>query len=741
MNVKSTIFTIAAGLLLQSTRAAVPQSAALAALTDAPVSVATTVQNVVRNGIGAHVSRRVKLRGVATYQVPGHFLYMQDGNDGIELQSSSTEKVAPGQLVEAEGYPMDGDNALILQNATFKALAGAMPSAAKHIDSKNLKSWLSSFGGDPHEELVNIDGTVIDSRIQDGERIWILRQDGKIFQAHLPLSAGTVDKKFTTADEAVSFTGIARLHATLGNEPAVLDLLVRSPNDLQLVASAPFWRSRAAIVVLLILIVATLMVGLLDIVQTRNVREQTRIIRESEQRFRDMAECDVLTGLPNRLTLQERIVECLSDCDREGTKAAVLTIDIDRFKQINDTFGHLVGDECLKAVSQRLKTKIRTVDTIARTGGEEFTVIIGRLSSSENAHKVCTTLLHLFKEPLILSERGLTLTVSIGAAMYPDDGTDSETLRKRSDQALYEAKRTGRNKVVFASQELSESSEMASLVEAKLREDLRFNRFRLYFQPICDSDKNICRFEALLRSPNMHLAKIGPGQFIPIAEESGLIVQLGQWVIREVCKQIAEWRAQGLSVRPVAVNVSGRQLIRKEFVGEVLRELKRYNIQPEMLELELTETTIMNKLGPVAEIIAELAQAGVTFSIDDFGTGYSSLSRLNQLPIKGLKIDASFVRELELESGSYTIVRAVIQMAKSLGLNVVAEGIEDHDKFEILKHLGCDLFQGYLIGKPVPAEDAILVVEDNRVTVTQNQANPHWSSHLTPRTTGTFRIS
>jgi EAL domain-containing protein (putative c-di-GMP-specific phosphodiesterase class I) len=270
-------------------------------------------------------------------------------------------------------------------------------------------------------------------------------------------------------------------------------------------------------------------------------------------------------------------------------------------------------------------------------------------------------------------------------------------------------------------------------VEAKLRDDLRFNRFRLYFQPICDENQNICRFEALLRSPNMHLAKIGPGQFIPIAEECGLIIPLGRWVIREVCRQMAEWRAQGMTLCPVAVNVSGRQLFRKEFVSEVLQDIKRHNIQPEMLELELTETTLMNRLGSAMETITELAQAGISFAIDDFGTGYSSLSRLNQLPIKALKIDASFVKQLEMESGSYTIVRAVMQMAKSLGLSVIAEGIESQEQFDILRGLGCDFFQGYLIAKPMPAEDAITRIEMNQMRHIQNQTTPHWSSHLVAR--------
>lgn len=692
-----------------------------------------SVHDVVQFGRTWRAGHRVKVRGTVVYQGPAHVLYLQDGNDGIEVQTSSSDHIATGRTVEAVGFPIVGDYAPVLQEAWVRVIGTGVPIKPLTVDAADVVASRSGPAQAPHEQLASIQGEVVESYTQDHERVWILRQSEKVFEAHLALAAGDIEKKDTVVGSTLLLNGICRVHADANGNPISFDFLLRSPQDIQLLHRPPWWTVRDTLALLALLIGITVVIGLLDIVQTRNIREQTRIIRESEQKFRDMAECDALTGLPNRLTLEERIAECLTTCDREEVKAAILTVDIDRFKQINDTFGHLVGDECLKAVAERLKSKVRAGDTIARTGGEEFTLIIGRLSSRENAKKVCSALLNLFKDPLTLPDRELSLTVSIGVAMYPDDGTDSKTLRKRSDQALYEAKRTGRNRAVFATQELSESSELSSLVETKLREDLRFNRFHLYFQPICDADKNICRFEALLRSPNMHLSKIGPGQFVPIAEECGLIVPIGRWVIREVCRQMAEWRAQGMKICPVAVNVSGRQLLRREFVSEVLQDIRRYNIQPEMLELELTETTIMHKLGPAAETIGELAQAGLTFAIDDFGTGYSSLSRLNQLPIKALKIDASFVKELELESGSYTIVRAVMQMAKSLGLNVVAEGIEHGEQFDILSTLGCDFFQGYLIGKPLPAEEAIACIEDNQVVLVQNQITPHWSSHLTPR--------
>jgi EAL domain-containing protein (putative c-di-GMP-specific phosphodiesterase class I) len=307
----------------------------------------------------------------------------------------------------------------------------------------------------------------------------------------------------------------------------------------------------------------------------------------------------------------------------------------------------------------------------------------------------------------------IKLTVSIGGALYPDDGTDSETLRKRSDQALYEAKRTGRNRDVFATEELCVSAERATTIEFALREALRSNQFILHYQPIYDSSRTIRRFEALLRTSNDCLARLGPAGFIPVAEVTGLIFPLGRWVIEEACRQIAGWQEQGTFQCPVAVNISAHQITRKGFADEVLATLEHFCIEPRLLELELTETAVMTELLSVAETVARLAAAGITFSIDDFGTGYSSLARLHELPIKALKIDRSFVMNLENDSSYLTIIEAVIQMAKSLDIQLVAEGVEKIEQFTILRDLGCDFFQGYYFSRPVAADQVMRMLAEN----------------------------
>ncbi len=406
------------------------------------------------------------------------------------------------------------------------------------------------------------------------------------------------------------------------------------------------------LLVLAIVAGVTLLAMLWVAILRHRVERQTRMIRAGEERLRDLAQHDLLTGLPNRLLLEERIAKCLTSSKKDGLRAAVLTIDIDRFKQVNDMFGHPLGDECLKLIAARLRSRVRRVDTIARTGGEEFTLVVGRLSETEGAMRVAENLLELFQDPLKLPGHEVKISISIGGALFPEDGEDTETLRKRSDQALYEAKRTGGNRAVFATPELCRSNELAVTIETALRDGLRENQFVLHYQPIYDSFGVVCRFEALLRTTDARLQELGPTKFIPVAEESGLILPLGRWVLEEACRQIGEWQNLGLTPCPVAVNVSARQLQQRGFADEVLRTLEQYGIEPEFLELELTETTVMAELDSVADMVAQLAEAGITFSIDDFGTGYSSLSRLNDLPIKFLKIDRAFVDRLEMDNGA-----------------------------------------------------------------------------------------
>jgi diguanylate cyclase (GGDEF)-like protein/PAS domain S-box-containing protein len=437
-------------------------------------------------------------------------------------------------------------------------------------------------------------------------------------------------------------------------------------------------------------------------------------VTEREKLNRELfhqAQHDALTGLPNRLMLDDRIEQCLLRSSREHKKAVLLTMDADRFKLINDTYGHLVGDETLKAISDRLKLRIRSVDTIARTGGEEFTAIIGGLNSSEDAEKIAAMLVRLFDTPLNLPAQDMKVSISVGGAVYPDDATDIDTLRKRSDQALYHAKRMGRNRYALASREVCASFDQAMAVEMALREALRTDGFTLHFQPIYDSNGVALHFEALLRMTDHNLGVFPPNLFIPIAEECGLIVPIGNWVLDQACHHLAEWRLLGFREASIAINISGKQLLQKGFGDSVIQRLQQHGLPAAALLLELTETSLMTEPGLIRDAMEELADLGIRFAIDDFGTGYSSLARLADLPISLIKIDKSFTAQLEVARRGDGIVTAIIQMAQTLMVQVVAEGVETEGQLNLLLRRGCDLFQGFYLAHPLTAEDVVLAIE------------------------------
>jgi len=322
----------------------------------------------------------------------------------------------------------------------------------------------------------------------------------------------------------------------------------------------------------------------------------------------------------------------------------------------------------------------------------------------DRAEKVSTAFLNLFHDPIVILDSTIKMSVSIGVAVYPDDADNPQSLRKRADHALYQAKGLGRNRVIFATEDMCRAIDLATSIEMALRDALESRSFTLYYQPICDISGNIHHFEALLRTTNESLAVLGPSRFIPIAEESGLIIPIGRFVLEEACKQLAEWRSLGICQRPIVVNICARQLLQQGFADEVLGMLSQFQIEPHLLELELTETTAMVDLSEISDTMAQLADAGLRFSIDDFGTGYSSLSRLNELPITALKIDRSFIKKLNRHSGSEATIVAVVQLAKSMHIDVIAEGVEEKGQFELLRELGCDLFPGYLFARPIPAK-------------------------------------
>lgn len=435
---------------------------------------------------------------------------------------------------------------------------------------------------------------------------------------------------------------------------------------------------------------------------SKEVEERKRI----EERISEMAYYDQLTGLPNRALLMDRIAQALVMAQRESTIFAVLFFDLDRFKIINDTLGHTMGDEVLKDVSERLKRYTRRSDTLARQGGDEFTVVAQNIANIEDVTKIAENILSAFKKPFSIQKQQFSISVSMGISIYPNDGVDAETLIKNADIALYKSKDGGRNSFRFYDSTMDEGIATRLTLGNKLCAAIEKNEFLIHYQPQVDtSTGEIFGFEALVRWQDPDGGLISPGEFIPVAEDTGLIVPLGEWILREACKQNKEWQNKGLKEMSVSVNISMLQFKQKEFVSKVERVLEETGLDPKYLELELTESIVMKDAESTLKVLHKLKSIGLRLSIDDFGTGYSSLEYLTRMPIDMLKIDQSFVKDITSNPDDVVIARAIIQMAHNLQLDVIAEGVETRDQFELLNNLRCGKIQGYLFSRPLPPSE------------------------------------
>jgi diguanylate cyclase len=415
-----------------------------------------------------------------------------------------------------------------------------------------------------------------------------------------------------------------------------------------------------------------------------------------------MAHYDHLTGVPNRALLNDRITQACLDADRKGHQVALLFIDIDRFKQINDSLGHRAGDAVLSALVGRLKAVARKSDTVARIGGDEFIILMEDLAHSSDADIVARRLVESMLTPFSLLGHSLVVTVSIGIAIYPTDDVDISRLLAKADSAMYEAKAGGRNG--FRSYSLASAGYNPSRLslENDLRQAIERNELSLVYQPQVDFANNrIQGVEALLRWQHPVRGPISPMQFIPLAEESGYIIQLGEWVMRRAFRQIAEWRSQGLPPLRMAINISAVQFHQGSFADQLMAAMQDYAIDPGLIELELTESVLMHNVEAVLATLNRIKAQGIRLAIDDFGTGYSSLNYLRRFPIDRLKIDQSFVRDIEQTPANESITRSIIALAESLSLEVVAEGIEKESERLILKKLGCLEGQGYFFDRPL----------------------------------------
>jgi diguanylate cyclase (GGDEF)-like protein/PAS domain S-box-containing protein len=432
-----------------------------------------------------------------------------------------------------------------------------------------------------------------------------------------------------------------------------------------------------------------------------DVSEREELKRQVQHHSRH----DILTGLPNRVLFEEQLKRALARSTEAKQKLAILCLNLDRFKRINDTYGTGVGDECLKQVADILRAQAGPMDLVARTEGDGFTLVLTGLRSGFPAEHVLMELGETFREPVVAGGAKVRLSFSAGLALCPDDGIEVALLWRSAESALSRARAAGGGQVAWSSSESRIAAEEQVELEAFMRTQLEERGFHLVYQPLYGMDGNVEGLEALLRLSHPVHGPISPGRLIPLAEETGLIIPIGEWVIEEVCRQLCAWKGDGLCPVPIALNVSALQIMQSGFAERLIGIMARFGIHPEQVQLEVTESTVMLNEAEVTKQMALLSEIGIAFSIDDFGTGYSSLNRLDKLPLRVLKIDRTFTERLCDVNGTRSIVQAIISMAKALDMRIVAEGVEREEQIATLCEMGCDYLQGFLLSRPTLAAD------------------------------------
>ncbi|MEC7815260.1 MAG: EAL domain-containing protein [Pseudomonadota bacterium] len=442
--------------------------------------------------------------------------------------------------------------------------------------------------------------------------------------------------------------------------------------------------------------------------------EDISIRKRYEQQLLRQANYDILTGLPNRMLALDRLKLALAQARRDDTEVGVMFLDLDNFKHINDTLGHDAGDTLLVEAARRVSSCLRGTSTVARLGGDEFLVILPGLAGPDASCQVAERILKTFARPFMLNGQEVFVTTSIGIATFPIDSDNSGTLLQHADAAMYQAKHKGKSAYARFTPEMTEVSHERLQMESHMRKALELGEFELYFQPIVDTPTGkLIAAEALLRWNNPAMGLVMPDRFIPLAEETGMIIPIGQWVIEEACRVAQSWQAMAGYEIGVAVNVSPRQFRDPSFTDIVMRALNQAGLEPELLELEITERLILDNSIETADILRQLDRSGVRLSVDDFGTGYSALSYLKSYPFDTLKIDKSFVQDVLNEADDASLVRAIINMAHSLGLKVVAEGVEEEAQTHFLRAERCDYAQGYFYSRPMPEQQFTHWLETN----------------------------
>jgi diguanylate cyclase (GGDEF)-like protein len=470
----------------------------------------------------------------------------------------------------------------------------------------------------------------------------------------------------------------------------------------------------------------------------RVVEDRTRGLEAANRQLRHMATHDALTGLPNRVLLEDRLSQAIAHAARDGHSFALAVFDLDRFKVINDSFGHATGDALLKQVASRLQGVARSIDTVVRLGGDEFVMIIDNLTQAADAKSVAQRAVAALRAPLRIGEHDIHTSASVGIALYPQDGNSVESLMAHADAAMYCVKQHGRNDLQFFAAGMDAATQDRGKLESDLHQALARDQFVLHYQPKVDAQTGRLRgAEALIRWLHPERGLVPPATFIPLAEDSGLIEGIGNWVIHEACRQARAWQDQGLAPTRVAVNLSAFQFHNGKLLEAIRRSLDEFSLDPAYLEVEITESALMSDPEESVAILRRLSEMGVLVSVDDFGTGYSSMSYLQRFPIDKLKIDRTFISDVTSSNDDASIVSAIVSLGHTLNLKVIAEGVETPEQLEFLQMLGCDQYQGYHYSRPMPAaEFAELIRRDGSGHEAATPASDQTCSRLSLRRPG-----
>jgi diguanylate cyclase (GGDEF)-like protein len=716
----------------------------------------------------ARFNHRVKVSGSVTMVGPG-FFYIQDRTGGLQIQSDA-QGLRNADLVEAVGYATNGGYSPVMTDADVHVLRHNMPGEVQPatmdaLADGALDSRLVTVEG----RLLNVDDTPAYRTLvlQAGSHTFEARLFRLDATTALPETEEGSIVRITGISSAQVEPGATYL--LLAKEAVGFRILVRSPEDILVLRNAPWWNLRHTALVLATLLVFVV-AGLVWVqalhrrVRVQNAKLKTAMAKEraiselaaamqdvtrrqdftsivsiqgdeeiarlgtefnkmiGELRVRDEAKAqaesklqyqaltDELTGLPNRRLLSDRLTQTLENARRANQIVAILYLDLDGFKLVNDSLGHTTGDVLLGQVAQRLRSRIRRSDTLARIGGDEFTIVLTQLHRKEEAALVCKSLLEALGTPFAIEGHEITIGASIGVSLFPENSSEASDLLQQADSAMYAAKRNGKNRSLYFTPELGSMVRERLNLENQLRGAIARGEIAVHYQPEFDvASGKLVRFEALARWTHPTLGNIPPAKFIPIAEESGLIIPLGSFILERACEEAVGWQKISPDPVQVAVNVSSLQFMRDSFVEELVETLKHTGLKPSLLQIELTESVMLSGTEPAAETMRRLAALGVTIAIDDFGTGYSCFSYLPRLPFNALKIDRAFVKELSARKEMKAMVHSLITLAHNLNMQVVVEGIETQEQLEMIRRVGGNQVQGFLLGRPTPDPQSALL--------------------------------